>query len=57
MTGIYRAIKYLVEIIKVMYHLIFPLLKTSVRRNEENISSVEGCEIKSLERYLSHGQG
>ena len=57
MTEIYRAIKYLVEPIKVMCQLIFSLLQTSLRRNEVNIPSVEECEIKSLERCLSHGQG
>ena len=57
MTEIYRAIKYLVEPIKVMDQLIFSLLQTPLRRNEVNIPSVEGCEIKSLERGLSHGQG
>ena len=57
MTEIHRAIKYLVEPIKVMVQLIFSLLQTLLRRNEVNIPSVEGCEIKSLERCLSHGQG
>ena len=57
MTEIYRAIKYLVEPIKVMCELFFSLRQTSPRRNEENIPSVEGCEMKLLERCLSHGQG
>ena len=57
MTETYRAIKYLVEPIKVMCQLIFSLLQTSLRRNEVNIPSVEGYEVKSLERCLSHGQG
>ena len=57
MTDIYRAINYLVEPIKVMCQLIFSLLQTTLRRNEVNIPSVEICEIKSLERCLSHGQG
>ena len=57
MTEIYRAIKYLVEPIKVMCQLIFSLLQTFLRRNEVNIPSVEECKIKSLDRFLSHGQG
>ena len=57
MTQIYRSIKYLVEPIKVMDQLIFSLLQTPLRRNEVNIPSVGGCEIKLLERYLNHGQG
>ena len=57
MTEIHRAMKYLVEPIKVICHLILSLLQTPLRRNEVNIPSVEGCEIKSLERCLSHGQG
>ena len=57
MTEIYRAIKYLVKPIKVMCQLIFSLVQTSLRWNEVNIPSVEGCEIKLLERCLSHGQG
>ena len=57
MTENYRAIKYQVEPIKVMRQLVFSLLQISLRRDEENIPSVEGCEIKSLERCLSRGQG
>ena len=57
MTENYRAIKYQVEPIKVMCQLIFSLLQISLRRDEENIPSVEGCEINSLERCLSRGQG
>ena len=57
MTEIYRETKYLVEPVKVLCQLIFSLLQTSLRRNEVNIPSVEGCEMKSLERCLSHGQG
>ena len=41
MTEIYRAIKYLVEPIKVMCQLILSLLETSLRRDEVNIPSVE----------------
>ena len=41
MTEIYRAIKYLIELIKVMCLLIFSLLHTSLKRNEVNILSVE----------------
>ena len=37
MTEIYKAIKYLVEPIKVLCQLIFSLLQTSLRRNEVNI--------------------
>ena len=57
MTEIYRAIIYLFKPIKVMRQLIFSLLQTSLRRNEVNIPSVEGCEIKLLERCLSHDKG
>ena len=57
MTEIYSAINYLVEPIREMFQLIFSLLQTSLKRNEENIHSVDGCEMKSLERCLSHGQG
>ena len=56
MTEIYRAIKYMVEPIKVMCQSFFSLLQTPLRRNKVNIPSVEGCEIKSLERCLSHAQ-
>ena len=55
MTEIYRVMKYLVEPIKAMCQLIFSLLHTPLRMNEVNIPSVEGCEIRSLERCLSHG--
>ena len=41
MTEIYRAIKNLVEPIKVMCQLIFYLLQTSLGRNEVNIPSVQ----------------
>ena len=41
MTEIYRAIKYLLEPIKVMCQLIFSFLQTTLRRNEVNIPSVE----------------
>ena len=57
MTEVYKAIKYLVEPIKVLCQFFFSLLQTSPRRNEVNIPSVEECEIKSLERCVSHGQG
>ena len=57
MTETYGAIKYVVERIRGLCQSIFSLLQTSLRRNEVNIPSVEGCEIKSLERSLSHGQG
>ena len=56
MTEIYIAIKYLVESIKAMDQLIFSLLQTPLKRNEVNIPSVGGCEIKSLEGYLNYGQ-
>ena len=56
MTEIYIVIKYLVEPIKAMDQLIFSLLQTPLRRNEVNIPSVGGYEIKSLERYLNYGQ-
>ena len=51
MTEIYRAIKYLVEPIKVMCQLIFSLLQTCLRRNEVNIPDKfndwggRGCNI------------
>ena len=57
MTEIHRAIKYLVDPIKVMCQLIFSLLQIPLRRNEINLPSVEECEIRSLERCSSHGQG
>ena len=57
MTKIYRAIKYLVEPIKVLGQLIFFSSSNTLSRNEVNIPSVEGRDIKSLERCLSHGQG
>ena len=41
MTEVYKAIKYMVEPIKVLCQLIFSLLQTSLRRNEVNIPSVE----------------
>ena len=56
MTEIYRAIKHLVEPLKVLCQLIF-LSSSNTPEEEVNISSVERCEIKSLERCLSHGQG
>ena len=56
MTEIYRAIKYLVELTKVLWQLIF-FSSSNTPEEEVNIPSVEGCEIKSLERCLSHGQG
>ena len=56
MTEIYRAIKYMVELIKVLCQLIF-FSSPNTPEEEVNIPSVEGCDIKSLERCLSHGQG
>ena len=41
MTETYRAIKYLVEPIKVLWQLTFSLLHTSLKRNEVYIPSVE----------------
>ena len=53
MPEIYRVIKYLVEPIKVLCQLIF-FSSSNTTEEEVNIPSVEGCEIKSLERCLSH---
>ena len=55
MTEIYRAIKYLVETIK--SNVPIDLFSSTDIPEERNIPSVEGCEIKLLERCLSHSQG
>ena len=55
MTEIYRAIKYLVEPIKNNVP-IDPFSSTDISE-EVNVLLVEGYEIVSLERCLSHGQG
>ena len=44
MTGIYRAIKYLVEPIRELYRMFF--FSSTDIREEGKIPSVEGCEIK-----------
>ena len=56
MTEIYRAIKYLVEPIRALCRM-FSFSFSNTPEEEVNIPSVEGYEIKSLERCLSHGQG
>ena len=56
MTEIYRTIKYLVEPIRALCRMVF-FSSSNTPEEEVNIPSVEGCEIKSLKRDLSHGQG
>ena len=55
MTEIYGAIKYLVEPIK--SNVPIDLFSSTDIPEEVNIPLVEDCEIMSLERCLSHGQG
>ena len=55
MNEIYRAIKQLVEPITSLCRMFF--FSSKDIPEEVNIPSVEGCEIRSLERCLSHGQG